>query len=399
MKVKYYFFIGFLFLVLPFISAITIQKDTQFKPSATNTTFIMGNNLSFDLVEVYSTYIKLDNNTFFANASSGSLNITIFNFTDSYKQWNETCSNSTASVNHTIGNFSSGDKVVINKNSSYWNTFNANSSGYINFNYNEGYSTLTFEAQVDNTAPVPSISCLPNPVGVSEVIVCSCSATDNLDSSPDVSYTINPSTSSTGTFTTSCTATDDAGNSGSASTTYTVSSSVNGGNSRGDSSNSFWSAGTYVVSEGEFEKGLTKQMAVKSRIRVPVNNEYHYVGVREITQTSVTIEISSEPIQIKLNIGQDVKVDVDGDLIYDVYVKLNSISGGLADLLVQKISEAFSEGEESPVKTEGEVIEDKEDEIIEEESNLWLWVVMCLVVALVIAVGVWYKKKKRMFGF
>ena len=91
---------------------------------------------------------------------------------------------------------------------------------------------------VDTTAPTVSISCSPASTSVGGTITCACSASDNLDSSPAVSYadTENPSTLSSGTFTTTCTATDNAGNSASASTSYAVYSSGGAGGSGGGSS-------------------------------------------------------------------------------------------------------------------------------------------------------------------
>ncbi len=132
--------------LLNFTSAITIQENTQFKPSATTTTFIFGNNLTFSSVEVYSTYLKLDNNTISANSSVGNVNITIFNFTDSYKKFNETKSNPSATVSYIISNFSSGASILATKNNIAWTSLTGNSTGYISFDYT-GSSAL-FEVEL-----------------------------------------------------------------------------------------------------------------------------------------------------------------------------------------------------------------------------------------------------------
>lgn len=76
----------------------------------------------------------------------------------------------------------------------------------------------------DTTAPtISSFSCSPTSVYTGDTITCSCSATDDTGISPTVSYTTNPSTSSSGTLTTTCTATDSNNNSVSSSVTYSVS--------------------------------------------------------------------------------------------------------------------------------------------------------------------------------
>jgi len=138
-----FFFIIFL---LNFLSAITLQENTQFQPTSTNTTFIMGNNLSFDLIEVHPTYLKLDNNTIFVNSSVGSVNVTIFNFTDSYKKWTETATDSLATVRHTVGNFTVGASMLVKKNSVVWSGLTSNSTGYISFTYSGSYP-ITFEVE------------------------------------------------------------------------------------------------------------------------------------------------------------------------------------------------------------------------------------------------------------
>ena len=98
-----------------FIKHLTILDFSNFIKTYSSPIFNL-NNISLE-----------NNNTLnFDIESNDGINLTMINWTTNYKQWNETCSNSTASVNHAIGDFSSGDKVVINKNSSYWNTFTAN---------------------------------------------------------------------------------------------------------------------------------------------------------------------------------------------------------------------------------------------------------------------------------
>jgi len=146
MKLKCFIVVLIFLLIFPFISSVLIQENSQFKPSSTNTTFIFANNLTFDLVEVHSTYLKLDNNTIFTNPSVGSVNITIFNFTNSYKKWNETKSDSSATISYIISNFSSGVSVLITKNSVAWQAVIANSTSYVSFDYS-GNSAL-FELEL-----------------------------------------------------------------------------------------------------------------------------------------------------------------------------------------------------------------------------------------------------------
>ena len=162
MKIKLILIFFFLILLLNFTSAITIQENTQFQPTGTNTTFIFGNNLSFDLVEVYSTYLKLDNNTIYAKSSAGSVNITILNFTNSYKKFNETKTDSSATISYRISNFTSDVSVLVKKNSVAWQAVIANSTGYVNFDYSG--TSASFELEL-GTMPTTTTTTTTSPSG------------------------------------------------------------------------------------------------------------------------------------------------------------------------------------------------------------------------------------------
>lgn len=196
--------------------------------------------------------------------------------------------------------------------------------------------------------------------------------------------------------------TDAAGNTGSsAQTSFSTSSCITGGSSPSGSGVTATWTNTYTISDEQFEQGYRKELGANNRVRVRVTGsggaiETHHVGIKEITDTTVTIEIASDPVEVELEIGEDAKVDVTEDGYYDIYVKLNSITSGKADITVQKISEAIPEGEEA-VTTTGEIVEEKEEisEVEEEKDLTWLWVLIgILVLAVVIGGGVAVKKKK-----
>ncbi|MFH1431332.1 MAG: LamG-like jellyroll fold domain-containing protein [Nanoarchaeota archaeon] len=146
-------------------------------------------------------------------------NLTLNDWTDYY---NMTSFNATF-FNFTNNNLADGQyivKFVCNDSAN-----NINDTEQVNFT-------------IDTTSPVITFSCSPTSVSTGQIIICSCSASDVLDSSPSVSYTANPLTSGAGSFTTTCTATDDLGNSASSSISYSVTSSggsVGGGGSSGGS--------------------------------------------------------------------------------------------------------------------------------------------------------------------
>jgi len=82
--------------------------------------------------------------------SSGQINITIHDWSSYYKRWNESGS---ASSNHIIGDFPIDTSVRIKINGSDWKEFISNSSGFVTFNYDEGYIEHEFEAMTPQIKP------------------------------------------------------------------------------------------------------------------------------------------------------------------------------------------------------------------------------------------------------
>jgi mannuronan 5-epimerase len=96
--------------------------------------------------------------------SSNHVNISTFNndfnSNQTYKKWSEISPPSTlpAKIRYMIGGFEPNTQIAINVNSSFWNAYTSNSSGYITFIYDNGHYTLTeFEAQVNNKPALSAI--------------------------------------------------------------------------------------------------------------------------------------------------------------------------------------------------------------------------------------------------
>ncbi|MBU1501758.1 MAG: hypothetical protein KJ905_03215, partial [Nanoarchaeota archaeon] len=196
------------------------------------------------------------------------------------------------------------------------------------------------------------------------------------------------------------TSTDGVANSGSSTVAMTTSScsNNNAGSSGGSSSSSAAVWTTRTVDDTTFEQGYTSQLGVKNRIQVSVGGTTHHVGIVSVEASKVTIEIASDPVTVSLAPGEDTKVDVDSDNFYDIYVLLNSIVNGKADLTIQKINEAVPEGADSVVTTGEDLTgttgtDSSGDETDGEGSSLtWLWVLIGLVV--VAAIGLSLRKKR-----
>jgi len=114
----------------------------------------------------------------------------------------------------------------------------------------------------------------------------------------------------------------------------------------------------------------------------------HTVTIKQITSISVTLTIESDPIDITLNVEETEQVDVDADGVNDLYIKLNSIQNGEADLTFNKIiAEETDGGQITGQATDGQIVGEPK------KSKWWIW----LIVALVIAAIVFFVLKKYYF--
>lgn len=283
-------------------------------------------------------------------------------------------------VNNTFSNIS----LYLSDGSYVWGVFVNDTANNTDWSANR---TLV----VDTVDPTPSASCTKTDLRAGEEITCTCAGTDTASgiNSSATTASSSPDTSDlSGAQTYTCSVKDYAGNTASDTFTYIVvgGGTPSGGNGGGPS---LWTGTTYSVSDEQFEQGYTQAVAAKSRVKVKVENDYHHVGVKELTETTATIEISSDPIEVELDVGEDIKVDMTDDNFYDIYVILNSITNNKANLTVQKIHEEIPEGQE-PVETTGEIIEP------EGKDLTWLWIVIgVLVLAAIIGGGIAVKKKRK----
>jgi sporulation protein YlmC with PRC-barrel domain len=98
-----------------------------------------------------------------------------------------------------------------------------------------------------------------------------------------------------------------------------------------------------TISEQQTAGGIIAQLETNEKVTInfkPTNAENietHTITMSRIETNSITIVISSNPITLQLATGQEKEVDINGDGIKDIYLKLNKINSGKADLLIKKI--------------------------------------------------------------
>jgi len=94
----------------------------------------------------------------------------------------------------------------------------------------------------------------------------------------------------------------------------------------------------------------------RNLVQISVGNgvtEDHYIELKEISDKTAIIEIRSNPINVTFKIGDEKKFDLNNDMFYDLYVKLNSIKNKKTNLTIKNIHEELS------VEDKGKVEENK----------------------------------------
>lgn len=152
------------------------------------------------------------------------------------------------------------------------------------------------------------------------------------------------------------------------------------------------------------EKSITsKNLSIRHRVKIKINNKTHYVGVISLTNTSATINVSSTPQQAILNIGERKKFNVNADEFYDLLVELISIENDKARLTLNYLHEkVFEEEANIPDESETPQETDIEDETADmpletkrPSTNIISLVIVILLLAIILAVIVYVKKTKK----
>ena len=262
---------------------------------------------------------------------------------------------------------------------------------------NVGVNISSYVVWTDTTVPTATFTCSPTSVNSGATVTCTCTGTDTgvgVNSSLTTAAATITTNSTLGTFTTTdnCTITDYAGNTHNDTTTYTVTSDAVSGGSF-SSGGTKWT-GTYVITDNQFKEGYTKSLEVKKRVKFKVGSADHYLGLKELTETTAKIEVSSVPQEATLFIGESIKFDIDGDGYYDVWVTLNSILDKKADITLKFINELIIEDLGGEEQIEEDQKTGEAESFTEEEGSFlkqwWFWLVVILVV-----LGIWYYFKRK----
>ena len=267
--------------------------------------------------------------------------------------------------------------VLINSsfstNSTFWGNFSGLNDGeyYLNASVNDTYGNVNASEtrHIALYTTVPDIT-LYDPDDTETVRYSVCNFTFKVESDVDIEecdLIINSNVSSTmyefeelnqfskslsnGKYNWSINCTDEVGNIGSSVkrsfTVNTSSSSVTtgtGSNNSSNSSNTNSSINSTIIEilNSTLEQGSKQIVGIGDKMKFNLSNESHQIEIKNLTNTSIKITVSSTPQEATILIGAEKKFELDGDSYNDLYVKLNSITNSKANLTIQKIHEAIA---------------------------------------------------------
>ena len=100
----------------------------------------------------------------------------------------------------------------------------------------------------------------------------------------------------------------------------------------------------YTVTSNLLAEGYTRTLAKNGKLKMNISNEWHYLNVTNIKESTVTIIVSSTPQEVVLSVNETRKFDLTSDSYYDLSAKLNSITSNAtrASITVKSIHEQIT---------------------------------------------------------
>ena len=237
---------------------------------------------------------------------------------------------------------------------------------------------------------------------------CTCSVTDENDTFGATATATSIDTTTLGLKGVACNGNDAAQNNvTSATVSYQVieldGGTAGGGGGGGSAATASTITGsTYVVNEQQLSEGTSASLKAGDGFKATFKSSGqassgdHTVKVSEVSASSAIIMITSDPLTFKLNIGQNKKVDVDADSIYDIEVTLTSITDGKADIKIMETTGDVPTGE-GPISGGTGLEAPETPETPEDKGGVSkiVWVIIAVVAIIIIAAVVIGMKKKK----
>ena len=353
--------------------------------SPSNENYTNANTTNFSCQVLSDANNELSNVTFYLWNSSGDLN---YSLTTNISNFDNT----------TIFNY-----TFIREGNYSWNCLGVNNIS--NESWGENNLTITY----DITTPNLTLISLPSGAtsnsisktfsfNVSDDNIGNCSliiggAVSLTNSSMNVSLTQSFSKTFTpGTYVWEINCSDLAGNvNSSAENSFTITAPVVVSSSGGGGVTSSTEPKVYEVNVAEISAGYTKSLKNNEKVNFSIfdfEGGRHLLTINEVGIDNVNITIESDPINLTLGVGQSIKLNLTSKIYYDLFIQVNKIVAGEAELTIQLINE--------PIEvTVVEVV--AEQEIVEVESIVvkdYSWIIILLTVFFIL-VGIIILKLNR----
>lgn len=195
---------------------------------------------------------------------------------------------------------------------------------------------------------------------------------------------------------------DLANNTNSSTSSYTTDACEEvggGGVSSGGSGSSggfSWASTRSADDKDISEKGLvTQSLSERHRVRIEFNNEKHYIGVRELSNGVVTIEVTSTPQQAEMSAGQSKMFDLDNDGTYDLEVNVLTVEGSNVEISMRYVNvPVTTEEKETPAEEGSQGSEAGTGaEVAEGSSSMIIWIIVIVVILLAIGYYFWQRRR------
>jgi len=186
-------------------------------------------------------------------------------------------------------------------------------------------------------------------------------------------------------------------------TTTSSSSSSSGGGGGGGAT---IGGATTTVSESQLNEGFTKQIAIRDKLRFNVSSVGHLLELTNVTSSTATIKVTSEPQTAILGIGENKKFELTGDNIYDISVVFNKAvlfgnSTYRAEIMIKADSTSITSSSEGAGITGGAVAGEEAGEGGEAgeaskgRSSFVIWFIVIALVILVVVIALYIRNRNK----
>ncbi|MGD9275804.1 MAG: hypothetical protein PVJ67_01380 [Candidatus Pacearchaeota archaeon] len=127
-----------------------------------------------------------------------------------------------------------------------------------------------------------------------------------------------------------------------------------------------------TISDTAFVEGATIELKENKQAEFTVGDEEHFIKINSVGLDSISLVIHSEPIELDIKIGEEIRVDINSDGLSDIIVKLAGINNGVPQVYMRRIYEEekqkFEERKNSVIEKAREKF--SEEDLPELEKNI-----------------------------